>query len=52
MNDHIGVINVCLRVKNLKPSEKCTYRLASAYKETGEAVKGLKEIEEWEKMGN
>ena len=45
MGDQNGVISVCKRIKDIKPSEKCTYRLASAYKEIGEADKGLKEIE-------
>lgn len=35
MNDPAGVINVCQRIKGIKPSEKCTYRLANAYKDIG-----------------
>jgi hypothetical protein len=52
LTDYHGVISVCKRIKGIKMSEKCTYRLAAAYGEVGEAEKGLQEIEEFEKNGN
>ena len=33
--DFPGVISVCKRIKDIRPSEKCIYRLASAYGEIG-----------------
>ena len=47
LGDPHGVISVCKRVKNIKVSEKCIYRLATAYKEIGECEKGLEEITEF-----